>query len=278
MDPDLRAFIATVQRNGVGAAARSLGLSQPALSSRLKRLSHAAGLKLFQRSGRKLVLTAAGARMFEGALQVSKACEALEAAMRSELTLDAPLRVGAADGIPKVIVRRVIEPFLRAGFRVQCREWRSDLLENELLEHRLEMLIADRPMLGLQDAELQTVVQGRSRILLCARKDLVAKIKADFPQSLARYPLALPSHPSPVRERIDRWLARYAPSARVALEADDRALLHQAAAAGIVVAPVAKTISRTVNAQHGLATVSELRGVGETYYLIRAKGRVPILL
>ncbi len=278
MEPDLLAFVATVQKDGVGSAARTLGLSQPALSSRLKRLSDSAGVVLFQKKGRKLELTAAGARLYEGALRVSKACEALEAALRTELTVDAPLRIGAADGIPKVVVRRVIEPFLRAGFRVECREWRTDLLEQELMAHRLEMLIADRPLLGAREAELQAVVQGRSRILLCARKDLVAKIKADFPHSLARFPLALPSHPSPVRERIDRWLARYAPEARIALEADDRALLHQAAAAGLVVAPVAKTVSRTVNAQHGLAPVAELRGVGETYYLIRAKGRVPDLL
>jgi LysR family transcriptional activator of nhaA len=278
MDPDLLAFVATVQANGVGAAARTLGLSQPALSARLKRLADSAGVVLFKRSGRKLELTASGTRLYEGALRVSKACDALEAALRTELTIDAPLRVGAADGIPKVVVRRVIEPFLRAGFRVECREWRTDLLEQELMAHRLEMLIADRPLLGAREAELQAVVQGRSRIMLCARKDLVAKIKADFPLSLARVPLALPSHPSPVRERIDRWLARYAPEARIVLEADDRALLHQAAAAGLVVAPVAKTVARTVNAQHGLAPVAELRGVGETYYLIRAKGRVPDLL
>ena len=277
MDPDLHAFLHAVRHGGVVAGARALGISQPAMSARLKRLSESAKVPLFSKDGRRLKLTSAGTRLYEGALRVDRACESLEASMRTEAVVDAPLRVGAADGIPKIVVRRVIEPYLRAGYRIECREWRADLLEEEMLAHRLEMLLSDRPLLQAKDELLQTVVEGQSAILLCARKDLAAQVRAEFPASLARLPLALPAAPSVLRERMDRWLARHAPEARIALEAEDRALLHQAAAAGLVVAPVAKTLARTVNAQHGLAQVAELAGVVESYYCIRARGRVPAL-
>jgi len=278
LDPDLAAFIETVRRGSVSSAARRLGLSQPALSSRLARLKAHMKVELFHRKGRRLELTAHGTRIYESALRVLRSCEALDASIRSESQGDVTLRVGASDSVPKVMVRRVLTPYLRAGLRVECREWRTDLLERELIEHRLEMLITDRQPIDVRDEELQTVIEGRSTILLCARKDLAPKLKSNFPECLSQVPLAVPAAPSALREKLDRWISREAPTARIALEAEDRALLHQVAAAGLAVCPVAKTVSRTVLNQYGLAQLAELAGVTETYYCVRAKRRVPTLM
>jgi LysR family transcriptional regulator, transcriptional activator of nhaA len=278
LSPDLIAFMETVRCGTASAAARTLHISQPALSSRLARLAKALGLELFKRQGRKLQLTAAGTRVYESGLRVLRSCDALQAAIRSQAGIESRLRVGASDSVPKVIVRRVLAPYLRAGLQIECREWRTDHLERELSEHRLDMLISDRAPVNIQDEELETIVQGRSTITFCARKDQAGKLRANFPECLNSMPLGLPARPSVLREKIDRWLAHHAPKTQVVLEAEDRALLHQVAAAGLIIAPVAKTVSRTVTRQYGLATIAELGGVSESYYCIRAKGRVPSLL
>ncbi len=57
---DLRAFLAVKDLGGFHKAAEHLGLSQPALSRRIQNLEAAIGAPLFERSTRKVILTAIG--------------------------------------------------------------------------------------------------------------------------------------------------------------------------------------------------------------------------
>lgn len=57
---DLRAFVAVVDHGTFAAAAQILNLSQPALSRRVEKLEDALGVKLFDRTKRKVELTAVG--------------------------------------------------------------------------------------------------------------------------------------------------------------------------------------------------------------------------
>ena len=57
-------FYMTTKSNGVTAAAERLRISQPSLSSQLKVLESALGLKLFEKIGRKNQLTRAGSMVY----------------------------------------------------------------------------------------------------------------------------------------------------------------------------------------------------------------------
>ena len=57
---DLRAFVAVAKLNSFRAAAEEVHLSQPALSRRVEKLEQALGVRLFQRTTRKVDLTAVG--------------------------------------------------------------------------------------------------------------------------------------------------------------------------------------------------------------------------
>ena len=56
----LRLFHAIVRYGGVTRAAEELNISQPAVSSQVKRFERELGIELFRSEGRKLVLTDAG--------------------------------------------------------------------------------------------------------------------------------------------------------------------------------------------------------------------------
>ena len=58
--PDLRAFIAVAKHGSFRAAADELHLSQPALSRRIEKLESALGVRLFNRTTRKVDLTTVG--------------------------------------------------------------------------------------------------------------------------------------------------------------------------------------------------------------------------
>lgn len=57
---DLRAFVAVAELNSFRAAANSIHLSQPALSRRVEKLESALGVRLFERTTRRVSLTAVG--------------------------------------------------------------------------------------------------------------------------------------------------------------------------------------------------------------------------
>ncbi|TCP62956.1 LysR family transcriptional regulator [Rhodovulum bhavnagarense] len=59
----LRSFVAVAEADGVTRAAGFLNLTQSAVSMQIKRLEEALGLALFDRAGRKLVLTGAGEQL-----------------------------------------------------------------------------------------------------------------------------------------------------------------------------------------------------------------------
>ncbi len=59
----LEAFVAFAEHRSFTVAARSLGLSQPALHVQVKKLSEALGVTLYRREGQRLALTADGKRV-----------------------------------------------------------------------------------------------------------------------------------------------------------------------------------------------------------------------
>ncbi len=58
--PDLQAFVAVAERNSFRQAANDLFISQPALSRRIDKLEEALGVKLFERTTRRVQLTNVG--------------------------------------------------------------------------------------------------------------------------------------------------------------------------------------------------------------------------
>jgi DNA-binding transcriptional LysR family regulator len=81
----IRAFRATADTGSLAAAARQLGLAQPTLSRQVAALEQSLGLTLFERIGRRLMITDAGVGLLEQARAMAAAADelALAAAGRS---------------------------------------------------------------------------------------------------------------------------------------------------------------------------------------------------
>jgi LysR family hydrogen peroxide-inducible transcriptional activator len=61
----LRAFLAAARTGGFGRAGVSLGLTQPTISTTIRKLETELGERLFERLGRRIKLTAAGQALFD---------------------------------------------------------------------------------------------------------------------------------------------------------------------------------------------------------------------
>ncbi|HEU4424255.1 MAG TPA: LysR family transcriptional regulator [Pilimelia sp.] len=104
----LRAFVATAEQHHFGRAAERLFISQQALSKRIHRLEELLGVRLLERTNRRVELTTAGARLLPYA---QEAVDAVDAVAASLGIADGPVRVDVMDlntaGLR--LVRRAVE-------------------------------------------------------------------------------------------------------------------------------------------------------------------------
>src|SRR2546421_10650586 len=110
---ELRAFCAAVDLGSLGRAARLLGLSQPALSKRLRTLEALAGARLVDRSSRGVTPTHAGERLYREARKLLAQAEAIEDLMGALSEEDAPIRLAASHTIAEFVLPGPLVEFER---------------------------------------------------------------------------------------------------------------------------------------------------------------------
>lgn len=95
----LKAFLAVVRHGGVNKAAQTLSLTQPAVTTRLKRLEEALGTNLFERSPGRLKLTKRGEMLQTYAEQFERLSDKVEETVVAKDGIDRHLRIGASETI-----------------------------------------------------------------------------------------------------------------------------------------------------------------------------------
>lgn len=131
-----RAFLVTAEEGSLSAAARALGLAQPTLSRQVEALQQELGVVLFERFGRGLELTPAGAALLDhvrtmgdGALALSRAAQGQSAEIAGPVTISAS-DAYAGLWLPPILHRlRERQPGL--VIRVLADNSASDLLRRE---------------------------------------------------------------------------------------------------------------------------------------------------
>jgi len=93
----LRNFVAVAERLNVSSAANEVNLSQPALSRQIQALERKLGVDLFERVGKRLVLTAEGADLAARASELlERAQDLMQHAAGNEPERSGTLRIGAS--------------------------------------------------------------------------------------------------------------------------------------------------------------------------------------
>jgi DNA-binding transcriptional LysR family regulator len=111
----LAAFCAVVERESFSQAAARLGVTQPAVSQQVRALEKRLGKQLLDRSGRRVVPTEAGARLYRGAQRLlaleEQVIEAVAAEDEGELR--GRLEIGASTGPGANVVTLLLCEFQR---------------------------------------------------------------------------------------------------------------------------------------------------------------------
>ncbi|NKL38550.1 LysR family transcriptional regulator [Rhizobium leguminosarum bv. viciae] len=109
---DLKLFLAIARFGTLGAAARSLGLTQPTMGRRLRALETSLGHTLFQRTTDGFVLTDEGAAVFAGAERIEEEALAVERVLAGgSRQLDGFLRLSSSDWFGAHVLAPVLAEF-----------------------------------------------------------------------------------------------------------------------------------------------------------------------
>src|SRR5437773_2887236 len=145
----LHYFWMVAKTGSIARASERLHVTPQTISGQLGQFADALGETLFERVGRRLELTDAGRLVLSYAEDIFVLGRELQEALRDGSPgRGAQFKAGVADAMPKSVAYRLLEPALRLPRpqRIVCREGRLDALLADLAVHRLDIVLADRPM------------------------------------------------------------------------------------------------------------------------------------
>jgi LysR family transcriptional regulator, transcriptional activator of nhaA len=269
-------FWVVAKEGGIARAAARLGMAVQTVSTQVRELEKSLGQTLLKPAGRGLVLTEAGLAALHQADQIFALGEQLPAVVRDAVSApQVRLTVGISDGLPKLAVRRLLQPVIESpDLRLLCHEDKFDDLLADLALHRLDVVLADRAAAPNRNLKVYSHALGRSPLAWYAPPALHAAAHRRFPQSLADVPLLLPTHQSATRARIDQWLERLAIRPRVAGEFEDNALLVTFGAAGMGAFPAAELIHDKLTTRYDVKRLGPCEGVEEHFFAIGTEKKV----
>ncbi|MCP3817171.1 LysR family transcriptional regulator [Streptomyces sp. A3M-1-3] len=221
--PDLGALellLAVARLGSLGRAARELGITQPAASSRIRSMERQLGVALVDRSPRGSRLTESGALVTDWAGRIVEAAEVFDAGAQAlRVRRDSRLRVAASMTIAEYLLPGWLIALRgeRPGTAVSLLAGNSAAVAGRLLAHEADLGFVE----GLATPEgLDSTVIGHDRLLVVAAPahPWSRRRKPLGPEELAATPLILREQGSGTRQVLDAALAAYGGLAEPLLE------------------------------------------------------------
>jgi len=271
-------FWAVARYGSVVRASRELRLAQPTISGQVRRLEEVLGEKLFDRVGRRLVLTHVGRTVFRYADEIFSLGQELMGTLKGQAT-SRPLRltVGISDVLPKVLVHALLEPAFRIGQPIHliCREDKAvEDFMSQLAGQELDLVLADRPIGPGLRAYAFNHLLGECGTTFFATSKLASALRRSFPQSLAGAPCLLPSAHATVRRTLDQWFEREKVRPAVVAEFDNSALMYAFGEEGQGFFPGPTVFATEFRRRYNVQVVGSVKTLRQQFYAISVDQRL----
>lgn len=273
----LHYFWRVAKAGSIARAAEQLRLAPQTISAQIGTLEDALETELFRRVGRRLELTAAGHLTLTYADEIFQIGKELEETVRNRPGGgDMLFRVGVADVVPKSIAYRLLAPALGGAGRVRliCREDKLERLFAELAIHKVDLVIADRPLPSELGVKGYSHSLGRTPIAFFAKPSLALRHREGFPRSLDGAPMLMPSEGATMRGALTRWFNAHQIEPRIVGEFDDSALMKAFGGAGAGIFPAPEILADEIREQYAAEMIGRADSVTARYYAISVERKL----
>jgi len=236
----LNTFLEVARLNSFSKAAETCFRTQPAISSQIRALEEEVGAKLFDRSGGKVSLTAAG-KAFQKYAEDSMTQRRTMLASLAEMERvpRGELIVGANEGTCLHILPEVFAEFKKQYPSVAVnirRSERAKILES-IIDNTVDFGVISMPV---TDTRLTVVTIHHDELVLIAASDhVLAKAKRATLAEALKYPLLLPKA-GRTRDALEEHFHERSLKPNISMELDSSELLKRFVAAGVGVGFIAR--------------------------------------
>jgi LysR family transcriptional activator of nhaA len=279
---NLHYFWMVAKEGSVSRASDRLHVTPQTISGQLSQLEEYYAIKLFDKVGRSIQLSELGKQVMSYADDIFSLGNELEQ-MLHELPEFRPqlLKIGVVDGLPKSFTHKLLLPALQSDspVRMDCRESDLESLLAQLTMHRLDLVIADRPVPETLNMRCVSHKFGQSSVSFFATPDLKARLIDSFPQCLDNAPMLLPNTHNQLSSKVEQWLTKQHIKPRIIAEFDDSALMKAFGKEGVGVFAAPSVIKSAVEQQYGVECIGKTDDIIEQFYAvyIEKRSNLPIV-
>lgn len=267
-------FWVVAKEGGFARAAKRLDMALQTISAQVRELEKALGHQLLKPDGRGVVMTEAGQAAFSRAEEIFQLGQLIPDEVRAAASGGvARLAIGMSDGISKLAVHALLAPVLGTpSVRLLCHEGEFEELLAELALHRLDLVLSGHPAPRNPNLRMISERLAESPVAWFGPAAHVRKADVDqFPASLNRLPVLLPTSHSALRAKLEHWFEANGLRPKVVGEFEDSALMAVFASRGLGVFPASRLGAGDAGWMHGLRHLGRCDDVTEDIHAIRSR-------
>ncbi len=207
--------------------AKELHVSQSALSSQIRQLEERLGEPLFERTGRRLVLTDTGQLVLSYAENIFGMGQDLLGRLQGRGQGTVRLRVGSVATLSRNYQENWIRPLLAdPAVTLTLESGMLDELLRRLLQHQLDVVLANEAVPADPDRPLHCRFLGSQAISLVGPAAAWQGRSLRMPEDLGGLELAVPGPRHALRGQFDALCVAAGVAPRLRAEVDDMAMLR----------------------------------------------------
>lgn len=253
-------------------AARQLHVSQSALSAQIRALEDSMNTQLFERSGRRLILTDAGQQVLSYASDIFNRGEELEALVRRGISPDLQqLKIGVQSTMSRNFIEGFIAPLMqRTDVRFSLHARGMVNLLNGLRTHQFDLILTNSNVVSEgQDGLWQSQLLANQPVAIVGPAD--TKFDKPFPTGYEQQRWVLPAQQTEIRAAFDGFCSRWQYEPNVLAEADDMAMLRLLARDTGALTVLPTVVVKDEIAQGILKVHMPMPNVFENFYAVTVK-------
>lgn len=217
----LRYFAALAEQLNFTRAAKMVHVTQSTLSHQIKQLETEVGHRLFDRIGKRIVITDAGEQFLT---RVTRALREIDEGLRdtrgSGHQLGGHLKIGVTHTFNLSLIPSCIATFLsdHPAVRITVKELAADAVEEGVLAKEFDLGIAYRPHSPRRIA-FEPLYNDEMALAVAPQHPLAARKRVRMIE-LHRQALALPTEDTTTRQMLDEWFRSVGAEPVVVVEID----------------------------------------------------------
>lgn len=211
----LKYFLVVAQEENITRASHLLHVTQPTLSRQLMQLEQELGVKLFERSNHRIILTSEGLLLKRRAYEIVSLAEKTKKEISGGQTLAGEIEIGSGEFMSFSFFSDVVSRFSKQNPDVHFKlhSGNADTIKERLENGVLDLGILADPV-DISRYEFVRLPQ-KEKWGVIAHKDLdICQKDSISPSDLAKLPIIIP-HRKLVQDEIKNWFGEYYDESRI---------------------------------------------------------------